>query len=387
MPAKRKSPLWLRRSAAFFVLLLVAACGGGGGGGGDPAPQPLTYTGNTSPATISATNAGTLSSAATSSSGGDVDSATSSVAAPGETLAGGSVSAQRIARDVRASLMQPDPAFALTSIPVDETESCPHGGTRRVVGDISQSGTGTLQAVYTNCGVESGKIFNGTASLRIDTTATVLGRLLPTDFTVTFSPLAVRGTKSIDMAGSVRFQIDVPTNTETVTENIVARDNGTGRMLKWENLRTIIVYNDINAPTSYTARVDGRVYDSVHGFVDIATTVPLVFATLTQEHPNGGQMVLTGANNARLRINVLSASLVELQLDLDNNNTWEVTAFITWAQLSGQAGADIADNDGDGMHNSWETAVGLNPGVNDAALDKDGDGVNNLAEYRAGTNP
>jgi hypothetical protein len=31
------------------------------------------------------------------------------------------------------------------------------------------------------------------------------------------------------------------------------------------------------------------------------------------------------------------------------------------------------------MHNSWETAVGLDPGVNDAALDKDGDGVNNLA--------
>jgi hypothetical protein len=33
MPAKRRSPLWLRRSAAFLVLLL-AACGGGGAGGG-----------------------------------------------------------------------------------------------------------------------------------------------------------------------------------------------------------------------------------------------------------------------------------------------------------------------------------------------------------------
>jgi len=385
MSARRRSPLWLRRSAAFFLLLLVTACGGGGDGGGPPLPQPLTYTGNTNPATISATNAGALSSAATSSGGEDVGDATSSVG--GGTATGGGLSAQRIARNVAASLILAGGASPLTSVPVDRTEPCENGGTRRLVGDISQSGTGTLQALYTNCGVESGKVFDGTATIRIDTTAIILGRLVPTDSTITFGPLSVRGAKSVDMAGSVRFHIDVPTNTETVTENIVARDNGTGRMLKWENVRAIIVFDNIIAPTSYTARVDGRVYDSVHGFVDIATTVPLVFATITQEHPQAGQLILTGANNARLRINVLSANLVELQLDLDNNNIWEVTAFITWAQLSGQAGADIADGDGDGMHNSWETAVGLNPGVNDAAGDKDGDGVTNLAEYRAGTAP
>src|SRR5687768_333225 len=275
MPAKRKSPLWLRRSAAFFVLLLVAACGGGGGDGGGDAgpPPPLTYTGNTSPATISATNASTLSSAATSSSGSDVGSAASSIAPSGDAAGGDGFSAQRIARSVRADLMRPRGTSPFTSVTVNETEPCDNGGTRRVFGEISQSGTGTLQAVYENCN-RNGKIFNGTATFRIDTVATVLGEVVPTDFSFIFSPLSVRGTKSIDIAGSVRFQIDVPTNTETVTENIVARDNGTGRMLKWENLRTIIVYDNINAPTFYTARVDGRVYDSVHGFVDISTPMP-----------------------------------------------------------------------------------------------------------------
>ena len=39
------------------------------------------------------------------------------------------------------------------------------------------------------------------------------------------------------------------------------------------------------------------------------------------------------------------------------------------------------------MHNSWETAFGLNPAVDDSAGDKDGDGQTNLAEYLAGTTP
>jgi len=47
----------------------------------------------------------------------------------------------------------------------------------------------------------------------------------------------------------------------------------------------------------------------------------------------------------------------------------------------------LADSDGDGMPDAWETANGLIVGVNDSAADPDGDGLPNLQEYQNSTDP
>ncbi len=47
--------------------------------------------------------------------------------------------------------------------------------------------------------------------------------------------------------------------------------------------------------------------------------------------------------------------------------------------------ATWADDDGDGMADTWEIANGLDPTVNDANADADGDGVSNLQEFQNGT--
>jgi PA14 domain len=48
---------------------------------------------------------------------------------------------------------------------------------------------------------------------------------------------------------------------------------------------------------------------------------------------------------------------------------------------------DPMDPDGDNMPSAWETANGLNPALNEAALDPDGDLIQNGLEFAKGTNP
>jgi hypothetical protein len=71
------------------------------------------------------------------------------------------------------------------------------------------------------------------------------------------------------------------------------------------------------------------------------------------------------------------------------NYTVVITNLAGAASISSDAVLTVlADSDGDGLPDEWETANGLSiTNASDAVLDSDGDGVTNGEEYLAGTNP
>jgi hypothetical protein len=375
-----------------LLLAALAACGGGGGGGDDSGTAaanggggtgPLVYAGKSAAAVINVSSANALLRNAFGSDA--ATAAASGVAADPPNGPQGHVGLVReLAGTVRSALPSSEERSRAASLPVDETNQCPGGGTRRTAGDMSPAGTGTVTATFTNCKDGEGDLLDGTATIRIDAYNAALSML--TDYTITIARLALRGGSNIDLSGSIRIQANADTDTETRTANLIVLEVATGAITKIENFVVADTYDNILGPSSYTESITGRAYDPTHGFVDVTTPAKLVFRSVNDEFPSSGRLVLVGAAGSRVAITARE-TVAEIALDADGNGVFERQARLNWNDVGGPAGANLSDTDGDGMHDSWESVYGLDPAAQDQNGDLDGDGSTNLAEYLAGTRP
>lgn len=73
---------------------------------------------------------------------------------------------------------------------------------------------------------------------------------------------------------------------------------------------------------------------------------------------------------------------------LSDAGNWRASKALLGSPGQADVSVGIADADGDGMPDEWETTHGLNPNSNsDAIADADADGLTNLQEFLSGTDP
>lgn len=370
-------------------LSILASGGGGGGGGGDGGGTPE------SPATITSINAAELINDVMGTSdptGGIAAASTRQGTSRGQSVSSARALAKRLETTYQSTLSRAQVTtqrFA-PAISVDDTQPCDFGqGTIHFTGNINPDGTGTLNATYTNCLLD-GLTHNGQGTLQV--TAFNLTFFIPTDFTFSTSSLTVTGPGvNVTLGGSLRDQLNIVGDRETVTFNTITTDHNAGKTIKAHNLVFLFRYSDIfSSCPSATLTINGRLWDSRYGYVDVsqATGMAFHFASCNQLFPDSGQMILFGTNNASIRVTALSSVSLTVEVDLDGDGAYELTTPLKWTDLVGPIGADLGDDDGDGMHNSWEIFYGLNPSdPADAGVDGDGDGSTNLQEYQVGTDP
>ena len=287
---------------------------------------------------------------------------------------------------------------------IDGSEFCETGSINLLAGDINEEGIGPefdengnaeLLLQYSDCQL-NGFIVNGQARSKIN--------IDPREVTLVFNSLTLtnKNGETIILSGSVNQESASGCNDYNATYDIVIHDIAADTYYKTENLQ-IGRSNSCNLYSS--AILNGQVYIADYGYIEISTLSPYLynrydvnddafFPDLT------GHIHLAGANSSSADYQLKTKEvffknfigytiyLVDFNIDTNGDGEPDNSSSLTFSQFNDGASADLGDNDGDGIINSWEIFFGLDPNdPNDANLDKDNDGYSNLYEFQYFGNP
>lgn len=339
-----------------FLVVLLQGCGGGSGGGSesDPAatvPLPVNgvaYQGITAAANIDPVNAEQLLSAilgtsldlgalriASSTNGARAPSGVSAtrISIPAVISAlNTKVRALELPRD---AAVEPDPQrVSPAAIRVNERDACDFQDGRIVMtGTLENDGTGTLSMRFENCLLGT-FYFDGTIAFVVHQFNARLETITEATYHIGTLAVTAPGLRE-SLGGTIHSRQSLSGSYETLTANTVLRNDISGHAVKTVNLVLGFDYQPQPVQFSHSLILDGRVYDSDIGYVDVQTDAPLYFATSDDEFPDsGGPIVLTGAANSRLAVSPVDPTNV--QLDLWTNTTSGISAIgrMPWTELN-----------------------------------------------------
>jgi hypothetical protein len=365
--------------AAAFLAATLTACGGGGGGGGGnpppsggggtnpppttnppggtggtnntPLPAQITYTGVTTQAKLGARSSPVIAGALLYELGlGYADRPLPTSQAPMPRPAAKLSSTAATASKARRLRMQ------------DVTiEQCAGGGTVHIDDQTNEIAVGTIRLTYTTC-VEDGFTTEGAVVLNI--AAYDLVQDVPTDFTATFYGYteSVAG-NSIDIGGSIRT-VRASQTASSTTYDTVTRYRPENVEYRLENV--IVSQSLLPQVGSAALYVQGRIYHSTYGYIDITTRTALGYNTYAHT-ASAGTLRLQGSESSWADVTFMPSNTLRLALDENGDGVAERSMLATGlGQLtlanhrpSANAGPDLTLIEGqtvtlNGSGNDWE---------------------------------
>ena len=307
-----------------LVALSLSSCGGGGGSPSASSP----YTGITTAAVVTASNADNIARQAFQ--GGDLGANTAMLAPArsGDVRAAAerpiALTLVRLLSGAAAAVL---PAPSITRAPasravvtVDNTVPDGLGGNVHYLLSVNdQTGAFTGTFVFTNFHGDGGGVINGPVSVSGQYAQGVGITEILFDFQ---SVRILDGTEDVTAIGTVDL-ISGTDGGSSATLDIVFVDNASRKALWLSNVMLV----DTIGTGYHDATLSGRIYLHDHGYVSMETLVPFRYLT-GNSFPSSGQFDVTGKDNKKVQLTVIDTTQYRLDVDTNGDGLWEVTAVV-----------------------------------------------------------
>ncbi len=310
---------------AWLCAVFLTGCGGSSGESSSSTPPPVG--GGDEPVIITTPNAPMIAGSIFDSLLGQ---------GSGRTASGNDGSGA-----VFAELQQTAQTVA-NGIPIQPvTSDCPGGGTITMSGEVADPQTlsqgDSFTLVFDMCNQGDGATINGSFTM---TVFSLQGDLTTEQFVLVMDMVisdfqVMEGGEMASGNGDIRLRLDTtaPPVTVVTSSGSSVTLSGGGVTQTMTNFSVRVAKDEGVFPVAGTLETSGAITSTAfEGEVTFSTPVP--FQAMGDEYPFTGELLITGADGATIRLIALDS--VNVRLEIDTPEAF-VTIDTTWAELEAQA--------------------------------------------------
>lgn len=311
----------------FLCTVLLVACSGSDGGSVPPTSAPIP----SDMASIDASSAAPIARAVVDAvfAGGKI----------GDVLVVGG-SGSLVGKTDLGSAKAGSALDYFSNVPLQETTPCAVDGSVSVFGEVADPTTLTaddrILLQFSHCDDGAGQSLSGIYEVDVNSfSGDLLQGLVDLDATLTLDGFELReGQQMTSLNGGATLHLDntVPltTSVSVVGNSVLVSDNTDAATLT--DFRSDVTHDVGVAPEAFTSAASGTLTSTLfEGTVNYSTPVP--FMGFAGEYPFSGELLVTGAEGASLRLFALDNTNVRLEVD-PGDGSGLISEAMTWGQLA-----------------------------------------------------